>query len=110
MHFSCGSFWVNFWGNFLYFLSSLFAVGEGYEYSKLRASQGLQPLVWFGCNFTMIDWFAWGDVLYLVAASVALVQIIVSSFADVNDDDMTTPLYLTGYHIITYLLNAISFI
>ncbi len=64
-----------------------------YEAYKLRESQGLPPLRWFSTEFNMIDWFGWGDVLYLLTSLIALLQCFLFSFVDASDD-LIAPIYL----------------
>eukprot|EP01034_Spumella_vulgaris_P026088 gene26088-32618_t len=89
----CGEFWINFWGSFLYFMSSFFSVMEYFEYTRLRAEDGLPALKFFPSHLRELDWFGWGDCLFLATSVVAMGQVFVTSFWD-DSDDVYNALYL----------------
>lgn len=96
---SCGSFWINFLGSFFYLVSSIFSVLECFENKKLRAEEGLPPLELFSFDMHVIDWFGWGDWLYLIISVVALLQCYLYSYV-VYTDDFIAPYYLTSKFVL----------
>lgn len=71
----CGSLLMPLFGNVFYLLSSLCSVAEYFENAKIRQGQGLPPLSLFRpTGDEPIDYFGWGDWLFLVAAVIPCIQ------------------------------------
>lgn len=62
------TFNMNMFSALCYLISSSFAVWGCFDTWRQRKEDGLPPLKWFSWNFREVDWFAWGDWLYLLAS------------------------------------------
>lgn len=71
---------------------------------KLREQQGLPPLKWISCNIRDVDWFGWGDVLYLATSLVALSQVFLGIYwAEVTDD------FINAYYLTRKILFIVNY-
>jgi len=90
----CGSFWINFWANFLYFVSAVFAVLELYFFRQAKAKLGEPTLSLFTFDSEQIDYFGWGDIIYFITGVVATGQSFFFTFLT-ESDDFNGPYYLS---------------
>lgn len=109
----CGYFWLPLIGNGFYFLSALMSAIETYDYRNIRYQAGL-PLEIFFTNVSdpYLEWFGWGDIWYLIASSLGVVQGVLQSFSITSSMDSAifyvfcctcflfdSLLYMSGYMV-----------
>ena len=61
----------------MYLTSSVFSVLEYEAWAREREAGGLPPLLLFSTDFYALDWFGWGDWLYLLTSVAAFFEPIV---------------------------------
>jgi hypothetical protein len=102
----CGSFWINFWGNFLYVLSSIFSFLEYREDMLIREKQGLPPMTLLPYSWESFDWFGWGDILYVATSVIQSAQSFFMFFPTVTDD------FNDGYYLVAnifFLVDSLAY-
>lgn len=80
-----------------------------FETLSFRAKSGLPPLALFHWDFFQVDWFGWGDVLYIVAAILPWCQSFMTGFGsdEIKANSTVAPLYWTSNFI--FLLDALAY-
>jgi len=114
MHSVCGDFALPLLGNLLYLASSLFSVAEFFESYSLRCKSSMCTTKMFpGCRSSLadVDWFAWGDWLYLGAALIPCVQSFWSFYypwASADDENrLISPYYL--FNQLVWLADSLAY-
>jgi len=113
MHSVCGDFALPLLGNLLYLASSLFSVAEFFESYRSRREGSCTTKMFPGCRSSLadVDWFAWGDWLYLGAALIPCVQSFWSFYypwASADDENrMISPYYL--FNQLVWLADSLAY-
>lgn len=94
---------LNLVGALGYMMAGLFAVVGCIISWRTRKAEGLPPLKWFSCDIYKVDWFAWGDWLYLAACIEPFYQI----FMDAPSDEVSVHYFADN---VIWLLDAIVYI
>ncbi len=84
-------------------LSGLFAVVEYFDYCEKRRRRGLPSLKLFTLDSERIDWFGWGDWMYLAASLLGFIECLDESMWSSEDDDTPNAIYLTSKYIFMYI-------
>lgn len=77
---TCGDFTLPFVANMFYLVSSFYSILEYYENNKMRVAAGLPIPRMFTLDFRELDWFGWGDWLYLLCSLMPCVQSFVEFY------------------------------
>lgn len=103
---TCDNLWMNFFSSGCYVVSACFAVLEGIGYSKLRQQDGLPPLKLFSYDIYQVDWFAWGDYLYVFSALEPFWQTFYQFY--INDSNLINGIQYSIGNIF-FLLDSIAY-
>lgn len=105
----CISFYIPFTASSFYLISALCGIWEYFETAKFRKASKLPPLKMFTTDFYALDWFGWGDWLYLLASLLPWIQSFVTGFAeptqpaDLDPDERMNFTALPIYNCSNYL-------
>lgn len=108
---TCGDFTLPFVANMFYLLSSLFSILEYYENNSMRIAAGLPIARMFTLDFWELDWFGWGDWLYLLCSLMPCVQSFVEFYnpwsSDSNENNIISLYYFVNQVI--WLFDSLAY-
>lgn len=106
---TCGLLYLNILAAMCYLISSLFCVWNTLEMWRQRKSQGLPPLKMFSWDWKSIDWFAYGDFLYVFASLEPLYQTLIENYRPDLAEDATNDILPGNYFVCSFLFLIDSF-
>ena len=101
----CGTFWINFSGAIAYLGSSLMCLWEGIDdLEEQKSDPSIVRTKFFTLDYRRLNWFIWGDILFVLSSIMFCLQPVFLVAADPN-------VYTTQRDAYYYLLtNKIMFI
>lgn len=106
----CMTFWMPFCATSFYLISSLCGMWEFFETARFRSANNMPPLTMFHWDFYQVDWFGWGDWLYLLASILPWCQTFIGAFSGLEGEelnDTVAPIYNMSNFL--FLIDSIAY-